>query len=124
MELNKITIKNKYPLLQIDDLFDQLQGAGVFSKIDLRSAYLQLRIRPEDIPKTAFRTKYGHYEFTVMPFGLTNALVAFTDLMNRVIRLYLDKFVVVFIDDILIYSKDKGEHADHLRMVLQTLRDH
>jgi len=123
-ELNKITIKNKYPLPQIDDLFDQLQGAGVFSKIDLRSRYHQLRIKLEDIPKTAFRTRYGHYELTVMSFGLTNTLTAFMDLINRVFRPYLDKFVVVFIDDILLYSKDIYEHADHLRMVLQTLREH
>ena len=123
-ELNKITIKNKYPLSRIVDLFDQLQGAGVFSKIDLRSGYHQLRIKPEDIPKAALRTRYGHHEFTVMPFGLTNAPAAFMDLMNRVFRPYLGKFVVVFIDDILIYSKDRDEHADHLRMVLQTLREH
>jgi len=122
-ELNKITIKNKYHLPRIDDLFDQLQGARVFSKIDLRSGYHQLRIKPKDIPKTAFRTRYGHYEFTVMPFGLTNTPAAFMDLMNRVFRPYLDKFVVVFIEDILIYSKDKEEHADHLRPVLQALRE-
>ena len=109
---------------QIDDLFDQLQGVGVFSKIYLRLGYDQLRIKPEDISKTAFRIGYGHYEFTVMLFSLTNAPVAFMDLMNRVFRPYLDKFVVVFIDDILIYSKDRDEHADHLRMVLQTLREH
>jgi len=96
----------------------------VFSKINLRSSYHQLRIKPEDIPETAFRTKYGDYEFTVMPFGLTNAPAAFIDLVNRVFKSYLDKFVVVFIGDILIYSKDKEEHADHLRTVLQTLREH
>jgi len=105
-------------------LFDQLQGAGVFSKIDLRLGYHQLRIKPEDIPKTAFKTRYGHYEFTVMPFGLTNTPATFIDLMNRVFRPYLYKFVVLFIDDILIYSKDRDEHADHLRMVLQTLREY
>jgi len=119
-----ITIKNKYPLSRIDDLFDQLQGVGVFSKIDLRSGYHQLRIKPEDIPRTAFRTKYGHYEFTVILFGLTNASATFMDLMNRVFKPYLDKFVVVLIDGILIYSKDKEEYADHFMMVLQTLREH
>jgi len=108
----------------MDNLFDQLQGAGVFSKIDLRLGYHQLRIKPEDIPKTAFRTTYGHYEYTVMPFGLTNAPTAFMDLTNRVFRPYPDKFVVVFIDDILIYSNDREEHADYLRMALQTLREH
>jgi hypothetical protein len=119
--LNEVTIKNKYPLPRIEDLFDQLRGASVFSKIDLRSGYHQLRIRPSDIPKTAFITKYGLYEFTVMSFGLTNAPAFFMNLMNSVFMDYLNKFVVVFIDDILIYSQSKEEHADHLRMVLQRL---
>ncbi|KAL4035094.1 hypothetical protein IC575_003768 [Cucumis melo] len=122
-ELNKVTVKNRYPLPRIDDLFDQLQGATVFSKIDLRSGYHQLRIKDEDIPKTAFRSRYGHYEFIVMSFGLTNAPAVFMDLMNRVFREFLDTFVIVFIDDILIYSKTEAEHEEHLRMVLQTLRD-
>ncbi|WVZ52135.1 hypothetical protein U9M48_003223 [Paspalum notatum var. saurae] len=122
--LNKVTIKNKYPLPRIDDLFDQLQGACVFSKIDLRSGYHQLKIRPSDIPKTAFTTKYGLYEYTVMSFGLTNAPAYFMQLMNSVFMDYLDKFVVVFIDDILIYSKTEAEHEEHLRLVLQRLREH
>ena len=123
-QLNKVTIKNRYSLPRIDDLFDQLQGASHFSKIDLRSGYHQLKIWREDIPMTAFRTRYGHYEFLVLPFGLTNAPAAFMDLMNRVFKPYLDKFVVVFIDDILIYSKSHKEHGEHLRIVLQTLRTH
>ncbi|KAL0551605.1 hypothetical protein IC582_010694 [Cucumis melo] len=122
-ELNKVTVKNRYPLPRIDDLFDQLQGATMFSKIDLRSGYHQLRIKDEDVPKTAFRFRYGHYEFIVMSFGLTNAPAVFMDLMNRVFREFLDTFVIVFIDDILIYSKTEAEHEEHLRMVLQTLRD-
>ncbi|GJR90651.1 putative reverse transcriptase domain-containing protein [Tanacetum coccineum] len=121
-ELNKLTIKNRYPLPRIDDLFDQLQGLRVYSKIDLRSSYHQLRVRNEDIPKTAFRTRYGHYEFQVMPFGLTNAPAVFMDLMNRVCKPYLDKFVIVFIDDILIYSRNEEEHANHLRIILELLQ--
>ncbi|GJU08014.1 putative reverse transcriptase domain-containing protein [Tanacetum coccineum] len=121
-ELNKLTVKNRYPLPRIDDLFDQLQGSSVYSKIDLRSGYHQLRVREEDIPKTAFRTRYGHYEFQVMPFGLTNAPAVFMDLMNRVCKPYLDKFVIVFIDDILIYSKNKQEHKEHLKLILELLK--
>jgi hypothetical protein len=121
--LNEVTIKNKYPLPKIEDLFDQLRGASIFSKIDLRSGYHQLRIRPLDIPKTTFITKYGMYEFTVMSFGLTNVPAYFMYLMNSVFMDYLDKFVVVFIDDILIYSQNEQEHEEHLRKVLQRLRD-
>jgi hypothetical protein len=109
-QLNKVTIKNKYPLPWIYDLFDQLKGAKVFSKIDLRSGYYQMQIKRQDVPKTAFRTRYGHFEFLVLPFGLTNAPALFMDLMNRVFQPYLDKFVVVFIDDILVYSKSYEEH--------------
>ncbi|KAL4023074.1 hypothetical protein IC575_016822 [Cucumis melo] len=122
-ELNKVTVKNRYPLPRIDDLFDQLQGATVFSKIDLRSGYHQLRIKDGDVPKTTFRSRYGHYEFIVMSFGLTNAPAVFMDLMNRVFREFLDTFVIVFIDDILIYSKTEAEHEEHLHIVLQTLPD-
>ena len=104
-QLNKVMIKNRYPLPRIDDLFDQLRGARVYSKIDLRTCYHKLRVREIDIPKTAFRTRYGHFEFTVMPFGLTNAPAAFMDIMHRIFQPYLDKFVVVFVDDILIYSQ-------------------
>ncbi|KAI3807806.1 hypothetical protein L1987_23740 [Smallanthus sonchifolius] len=121
-ELNKRTVKNKYPLPRIDDLFDQLQGASWFSKIDLRSGYHQLKVREEDIPKTAFRTRYGHFEFRVMSFGLTNAPAAFMDLMNRVCRPMLDRSVIVFIDDILIYSRNEGDHACHLKEVLEALK--
>ncbi|GJT58370.1 putative reverse transcriptase domain-containing protein [Tanacetum coccineum] len=121
-ELNKLTIKNRYPLPRIDDLFDQLQGSSVYSKIDLRSGYHQLRVRDEDIPKSAFRIRYEHYEFQVMPFGLTNAPAIFIDLMNRVCKPYLDKFVTVFIDDILIYSRNKEEHVNHLKIILELLK--
>ncbi|GJS39766.1 reverse transcriptase domain-containing protein [Tanacetum coccineum] len=121
-ELNKLTMKNRYPLPRIDDLFDQLQGSSVYSKIDLRSGYHQLRVREEDIPKKAFRTRYGHYEFQVMPFGLTNAPAVFMDLMNRVCKPYLDKFVIIFIDYILIYSKNKQEHEGYLKLILELLK--
>ena len=113
-ELNKVPIKNRYPLPRVDDLFDQLKGATVFSKIDLRSAYHQLRIKSSDVLKSTFRTRYDHYEFVVMPFGLMNAPTAFTDLMNRVFTSFLDNFVIVFINDILIYSRSYDEHEEHL----------
>ena len=119
-----MTIKNKYPLPRIGHLFDQLCGATVFSKIDLRSGYHQVRIKDENIFKTSFRTRYGHYKFVVMPFGLTNAPAVFMCLMNNIMHKYLDKFVVVFIDDILIYSKTEEEHKEHLKIVLQELREH
>nr|GEU41813.1 putative reverse transcriptase domain-containing protein [Tanacetum cinerariifolium] len=121
-ELNKLTIKNRYPLSRIDDLFDQLQGSSAYSKIDLRSGYHQLRVRDEDILKTAFRTRYRHYEFKVMPFGLTKEPAVFMNLMNRVCKPYLDKFIIVSIDDILIYSPNEEEHANHLRIILELLR--
>jgi hypothetical protein len=123
-QLTKTTIKNKYPLPRIDDLFDQLGGASIFSKIDLRSGYHQVRIKDEDIHKTTFRTRYGHYEFVVVSFGLTNALATLMCLMNNVLSKFLDKFVLVFIDDILIYSKKREEHEEHLRLILQVLREH
>ncbi|KAL4016328.1 hypothetical protein IC575_023976 [Cucumis melo] len=119
-ELNKVTVR-RYPLPGLT-IYLTDSGATVFSKIDLRSGYHQLRIKDEDVPKTAFRSRYGHYEFIVMSFGLTNAPAVFMDLMNRVFREFLDTFVIVFIDDILIYSKTEAEHEEHLRLVLQTLR--
>src|SRR3954466_2042155 len=122
--LNEVTIENKYPLPVINDLFDQLEGACVFSKIDLRSGYHQLKIREGDIPKTTFTTRYGLYEYTVMSFGLTNAPAYFMNLMNKVFMEFLDKFVVVFIDDILVFSKNEEEHKEHLRLVLEKLREH
>jgi hypothetical protein len=122
--LNNVTIKNKYPLPRIQDLFDQVHGASVFSKIDLRSLYHQIKIKPEDVPKTTFVSRYGYHEYLVVPFGLTNAPAFFMNLMNKIFIPYLDKFVIVFIDDILIYSKDKEEHAKHLRIALQVLREH
>jgi hypothetical protein len=121
--LNEVTIKNKYPLPLIEDLFDQMKGAKIFSKIDLRSGYHQLKIRAEDVPKTAFTTRYGLYEFLVMSFGLTNAPAYSMNLMNKVFMEYLDQFVVVFIDGILVYSPNEETHEDHLRLVLQKLRD-
>ena len=121
--LNHMTVKNKYPLPRIDELFDQLQREAYFSKIDLRSRYYQLRVRESDAPKTAFRTRYRYYEFLVMPFGLTNAPAVFTTLMNKVFAKYLDQFTVVFIDDVLVHSKSRKEHGEHLRMSLQLLRD-
>ncbi|GJV70634.1 reverse transcriptase domain-containing protein [Tanacetum coccineum] len=121
-ELNKLIVKNHYPLPRIDDLFDQLQGSSVYSKIDLRSGYHQLRVREEYIPKTAFRTRYDHHKFQVMSFGLTNAPIIFMDLMNRVCKPYLDKFVIVFIEDIMIYSKNKQEHKEHLKLILELLK--
>jgi hypothetical protein len=120
--LNEVTIKNKYPLPRIEDLFDQMKGASVFSKIDLRSGYHQLKIWESDIPKTAFRTRYGLYKYTLMSFGLTNAPTYFIYLMNKVFMEYMDRFVVVFIDDILILSKTMEEHEEHLRLVLEKLR--
>ena len=122
--MNRVTIKNRYPLPRIDDLVDQLRGARVYSKIDLRIGYHQLRVREIDISKTAFRTRYGHFEFTVMPFGLTNAPAAFMNLMHRVFQPDLDQFIIDFVDNILIYSQSEWEHEYHLRIVLQLVRDH
>ncbi|KAL4023292.1 hypothetical protein IC575_017044 [Cucumis melo] len=118
-ELNKVTVKNRYPLFRIDDLFDQLQGVTVFSKIDLRSGYHQLRIRDSDIRKMAFHSRYRHYEFIVMSFDLTNAPAVFMDLMNRVFKDFLDSFLIVFIDDILIYFKTEAEHEEHLHQIFE-----
>src|SRR5690606_21987625 len=122
--LNNVTVKNSYPLPRVDELFDQLTGAKFFSKIDLRSGYHQIRIKPEDVPKTAFRTRYGHFEFLVLPFGLTNAPATFMHLMHQAFRPYLDRFVLVFLDDILIYSRTLQEHEQHVRTVLDVLRKH
>jgi hypothetical protein len=122
--LNKSTVKNKSPLPRIDDLFDHLRGEKIFSKIDLRSRYHQVRIKEEYINKTTFRTRYGNYEFTVVPFGLTNAPVVFMFLMNGIFVDYLDKFFIVFLYDILVYSKSEEEHENHLRLVLQMMREH
>jgi hypothetical protein len=123
-QLNKVTIKNKYPLPRIDDLFDQLKDEKIFSKIDIKSGYHQVRIKEENISKTSFRTRHGHYEFTVVPFGLSNAPTFFMCLMNSVFQEYLDKFVIVFLDEILVYSKSEEEKEHHLRMVLQVIREH
>ena len=122
-QLNRVTINIRYLLSRIDDLFDQLRGVRVYSKIDLHTGYHQLRVREADILKTEFRTRYGHFEFTVMQLGFTNGLAAFMDLMHKVFQPYLDKFIVVFVDEILIYSKSEEEHKGHLRIVLQALRD-
>ena len=124
LQLNKITIKNNYPLPRINDLYGQVGGGKIFSKIDLRSGYHQVRIREKDIPKTTFCMRYKHYEFVVMSFALPNAPANFMCMMNNIFSKYLDKFVLVFIDDILIYSKNKEEHKEHLRIVLRVLREH
>jgi len=122
--LNKLTVKNKYPLPRVDDLLDQLQGSRVFSSLDLTSGYHQIRISPEDVPKTAFSTPFGHYEFKVLSFGLTNAPATFQAVMNDIFRPYIGKFVLVYLDDILVFSKSPEEHVQHLQLVLQRLRDH
>ena len=123
-KLNRVTVKNKYPLPRIDDLFDQLKGAKYFTKIDFRTGYPQLRVKEEDVPKTAFKMRYGHYEFLVMPFGLTNAPIDFIDLMNKIFCAYLDQFLIVFVDDILIYLRSLEEHKQYLVTTLRTLRKH
>jgi hypothetical protein len=123
-KLNKVTVKNKYHFPRIDDLFDQLKDAKLLSKIDLRSIYHQVRIKEEDIKKSVFKKRYGHYDFTVVPFGLSNAPTVFMCLMNGIFKNYLDTFVIVFLDDIIIYSKSKEEHEKHLRMTLLVLREH
>ena len=122
-DLNKITIKNRYPLPRLEELFDRLQGAQYFSKIDLRSGYHQVRIDPDDVHKTAFRTRYGHYEFLVLPFGLTNAPATFMHLMQSIFQPHLDDFVIVFLDDILIYSKTLDDHKKHVKKVLELLTE-
>lgn len=124
MQLNKVTIKNRYPLSRIDGLFDQLKGVVVFLKIDLRSRYHHVHIKEEGIYKTTFKTRYRHYEFVVVPFGLTNGPATFMCLINSVLRYYLDKFVIVFIDDILVYSKNEEEHVEHLPTMLRFLREY
>nr|KYP57538.1 Transposon Ty3-I Gag-Pol polyprotein [Cajanus cajan] len=122
-QLNKLTIRNKYPLPRIDYLMDQLRGASLFLKIDLRSGYHQIRVKESDIPKTTFKTRYGHCEYVVMPFGVTNAPAVFMEYMNNIFRSLLDRFVVVFIDDILVYSRSLEDHREHLRLVLEVLRE-
>ena len=122
-QLNKMTIKNKYPFSRIDDLMDQLHGSSVFSNIDLRLGYHKILVKADDVQKTAFRSRYSHYEYVVMPFGVTNAPTVFMDYMNRIFRPFLYKFVIVFIDNILIYSRTQKEHAEHLRLVLSVLRE-
>ena len=122
--LNAITVKNKYPLPRVDELFDRLHGTRYFSKLDLRSGYWQIRVREEDVPKTAFRSRYGSYEWLVLPMGLTNAPATFMHLMNQIFRPYLDQFVIVFLDDVLIYSRTLAEHRRHVRLALDVLRKH
>ena len=122
--LNRVTVHNRYPLPRIDELLDRLLGAKLFTKIDLRSGYHQIRVHPEDVPKTAFRTRYGHFEFLILPFGLTNAPATFMNLMHSIFREQLDDFVIIFLDDILVYSKDLDSHVAHVRQTLSILRHH